>query len=436
MSIIRPGLVFSSMRRLTLILLLMASLCEGAAAQLPQLPVPQVQVPGVGQVLPEAARAVGGSLRDLTGARALRVDRLLDEHRAELDRDPRGELVVRAEVVAIDITAAALDKAVTARFSVLRTEELADLGVKITILQTPEGVSAARGLKRLRKLDPEGTYDFNHVYLDSGEWGVPFRRAGDPGADPTPGGGARTAGGRVGLVDGGVDGAHQALRGLRITRSGCAGATVPSAHGTAVASILASRGAFSELFAADVYCGQPTGGAVDAVAAAFGWMAREKVAVINVSLVGPRNALLERVVGTLVARGHVIVAAVGNDGPASPPLFPAAYDGVVGVTGVDPKHRVLIEACRGRQVDFAALGAGVSAAAASPDQYAPVRGTSFAAPVVAAMLAEMRAPNTSLRVQLLDRLAAGAQDLGKPGRDDIYGVGELGIAPSPTGTYK
>ena len=67
----------------------------------------------------------------------------------------------------------------------------------------------------------------------------------------------------------------------------------------------------------------PTGGAVDAVAAAFGWMARERVAVINVSLVGPRNALLERVVKTLVSRGHLIVAAVGNDGPAAPPLYPA-----------------------------------------------------------------------------------------------------------------
>ena len=47
----------------------------------------------------------------LTGARALRAERLLSEHRAELDRDPRGDLVVRAEVVAIDITEAALARA-------------------------------------------------------------------------------------------------------------------------------------------------------------------------------------------------------------------------------------------------------------------------------------------------------------------------------------
>ena len=414
------------MHGLTRTFLLAAGLCSfigGAAAQLPPLQVPNVPVPGVGPVLPDATRAMGGTLRELAGARALRVERLFNEHRAELDRDPRGELVVRAEVVAIDITQPALDRALAEKFTVLRTEELADLGVKITLLQTPEGVSATRGLKRLRKLDPEGSYDYNHVYLDSGAMeGARFRRA----ANEAGVAGAAPAGGRVGLIDGGIDAAHQAFKDLRVQRFGCDGVAVSSAHGTAVASILVSRRTVSELFAADVYCNEPAGGAVDAVTGAFGWMAREKVAVINVSLVGPRNALLERVVSTLVARGHVIIAAVGNDGPAAAPLYPAAYEGVVGVTGVDARHRVLIEAVRGKQVDFAALGAAVPAAAAAPDQYAAVRGTSFAAPLVAALLAQIPAPDPAVRAQLLDKLTAVARDLGKPGRDDIYGAGELG----------
>ena len=414
--------------RLTTLFFLLAGLTGASAvtwAQLPQVQVPNVPVPGV-PALPEVTRAVGGNLRELAGARALRADRLLREHRAELDRDPRGELVVRAEVIAIDITQSALDKALAAKFTVLRTEDLPDLGVKLTILQTPEGMSASRGLKRLRKLDPEGSYDFNHVYLDSGEIGLAHSRLVTADSGQASGG----AVGRVGLIDGGIDGAHQSFGSLRMQRHGCDGAVVPSAHGTAVASILVARGNIAEVFAADVYCGQPAGGAVDAVAAAFGWLAREKVAVINVSLVGPRNALLERVVQTLVARGHVIVAAVGNDGPAAPPLYPAAYEGVVGVTGVDGKHRVLIEACRGKHVDFAALGAQVPAAAQAPDQYAAVRGTSFAAPAIAALLAEIRSPDTAARAELLAKLTSAAQDLGKPGRDDVYGAGELG------GTYK
>src|SRR5262245_33993752 len=120
----------------------------GADAQLPQVAVPQVPLPG-GPVLPGVRDALGGTLRELSAARGLRVERLFNEHRAELDRDPRGELVVRAEVVALDITPLALEKALAADFRVLRNEELADLGVKMTILQTPEGMSAARGLKKL-----------------------------------------------------------------------------------------------------------------------------------------------------------------------------------------------------------------------------------------------------------------------------------------------
>jgi subtilisin family serine protease len=156
-------------------------------------------------------------------------------------------------------------------------------------------------------------------------------------------------------------------------------------------------------------------------------MARDRVAVINVSLVGPRNKLMERVVKTLVSRGHLIVAAVGNDGPAAPPLYPASYDGVIGVTAVDEKHHVLIEACRGKQVDFAAQGADLQAAAGAPNVYVPVRGTSFAAPIIAMMLAaDLQAPDPSQAQAALAKWKGVANDLGKPGRDDVYGDGELG----------
>ena len=381
--------------------------------QLPQLPTPVGTLPGV----PDLGRAAGGTLRELSAARALRVERVYREHRAELDR-VNDELIVRAEVVAIDITDSALAQALKADFRVLRTQELPDLGLRITVLQTPAGWGAARGLKRLRKLDPAGSYDYNHVYLDSGAIGAaaaPLAVAENSGA---------AGGARLGLIDGGVDGGHRAFAQVRLHRFGCGGNVVPSAHGTAVASLAVRGQTASELYAADVYCGAPTGGAIDAVAAAFGWLARERVAVINVSLVGPRNALLERVVRSLVNQGYAIVAAVGNDGPAAPPLFPASYDGVIGVTAVDAKKRVLIEAGRGKQVDFAAPGSDESAAAAAPDSYAPVRGTSFAAPVVAGLLGrKVSTPDAQLRQRALDELAQAAQDLGPNGRDDVYGAG-------------
>jgi subtilisin family serine protease len=417
------------MRRPGFLLLAMLGLATALStrAQLPQVPLPRVPVPEI----PDSSRTLSGTLRELAGARALRVERLLRENRSELDRDPRGELVVRAEVVAIEITPSALDKAVTAGFRVLRTEVLQDLGIDITVLETPQGMSATRGLKRLRKLDPEGTYDFNHVYLGSGLVGQADTTPVQPDKADDSNSDGDTPLARVGLIDTGVDGGHVAMRGPRLHHFGCDGRQVPDPHGTAVASILVGGRNVGDLYAADVYCGEPTGGSVDAVARALGWMARERVAVVNVSLVGPRNSLLERAVKSLVARGHIVVAAVGNDGPSSPPLYPAAYEGVVGVTGVDARHRVLIEALRGKQVDFAARGADMRAASQAPDQYVVVRGTSFAAPQVAALFAGMLAPDAAARTREIDRLIALAQDLGKPGRDDVYGAGLLAADPVP-----
>lgn len=421
---------FARISRLLALGIALAGPAGPAGAQLPQVQLPQVQLPQAPS-LPDAPRAADAALRELAGARALRVEQLVRLHRTELDRDPRGELVVRAEVVAVDISDTALTRAVNAQFKVLRTDHLADLGVKITVLQTPEGMSASRGLKKLRKLDPEGTYDFNHVYLESGETLAGAIQQARTVDVPAAGGGAV----RVGLIDGGIDANHVSLRANVVHAVGCDGAPVPSAHGTAVASLLAgSSGGFqgaapgAELFAVDVYCGRPAGGAVDSVAAAFGWMARYRVAVINVSLVGPRNALLERVVASLVNRGHLIVAAVGNDGPAAAPLFPAAYDGVIAVTAVDQRHRVLLEACRGKHLDVAARGADLSAAASGkPESFAAVRGTSFATPIVAGLLArELQQPDAAQRDRTVSALLAGAEDLGPRGRDEIYGAGLVG----------
>lgn len=143
----------------------------------------------------------------------------------------------------------------------------------------------------------------------------------------------------------------------------------------------------STLHSADVFGGAPTGGAADAIAAAFAWLVSENVAVINASLVGPDNTALGAVVKAALAKGVVIFAAVGNDGPSAPPLFPASYDGVIGVTAVDEKEKAIVEAARGVQVDFAAPGADMTVAGLDDDYY-DVHGTSFGAPIVAGLAAK------------------------------------------------
>jgi subtilisin family serine protease len=143
------------------------------------------------------------------------------------------------------------------------------------------------------------------------------------------------------------------------------------------------------------------------------------VPVINISLVGPDNPVLARAVQAMLARGHVLVAAVGNDGPAAPPLFPAAYPGVIGVSGVDAHDRILPESGSGDQVAFCALGVVGKG-------FRAMRGTSFAAPIVARSAARLLdAPHADAAAQVRQRLAAEARDLGPPGRDPRYGAGLL-----------
>jgi subtilisin family serine protease len=173
----------------------------------------------------------------------------------------------------------------------------------------------------------------------------------------------------------------------------------------------------------------PTGGSADAVVQGLAWLAEKRVPVINISLVGPPNRLVETVVRALTARGHIIVAAVGNSGPASPVEYPAAYDGVIGATSVDREGRIQIDANRGPQVTFAALGVDVPAAALKKG-YSQVTGTSFAAPMIAARFAMlMLEPIPEAAAEASAELAREAVDLGEPGRDPVFGYGLLECPP-------
>src|SRR3546814_3082819 len=85
----------------------------------------------------------------------------------------------------------------------------------------------------------------------------------------------------------------------------------------------------------------------------------------------------------------IVVAAVGNDGAAAPPAYPASYPGVVSVTGVDGAGRVLIEAGRAAHLDYAAPGADMSALVPGKGRVT-LRGTSYAAPLAASRIAARR----------------------------------------------
>jgi len=414
-----------------LMCLLIASVAANSAQaqlRLPVAPLPPLPVQKLTQTVGQTG---AGALDQLSEVRHLQIARLIRANPRVIEADPRGNPVVRAEVLAMSPTAQALDAAQARGFRIVREQTIGDLDFHLVVLQPPARMSTAKALRELREADPAGTYDFNHIYMGVGA--AAARLAESPRAESAEPGGAGQSVPRVGLVDSGVDVSHPVFHGAVVHTWGCGEHLIAGTHGTAVASLLVGQSTSfhgvldgAELYAADVYCNAPTGGAVDALAAAFAWLAQQRVAVVNVSLVGPDNAALAQIVRTLTSRGYLLVAAVGNDGPAAPPLYPASYPHVVGVTAVDSHRHVLIEAARGNQVMFAARGADMSAADTG-GKYSGIRGTSFAAPIVAALLAQsLSMPDLSASNAALESLEHSAVDLGPPGRDLTYGFGLVG----------
>jgi hypothetical protein len=389
-----------------------------------QLRLPSIGLPSLSRLPPPLVQRTLDQAVSLQDLRASTERDLLRRYPDRLEPDPSGHLVRRGELIWLAPSPQARQSALAQGFTVLREQDLPELGLRQVVVRAPEGEPIAAAAQRLRAIEPEADVDFNHLYLRSGDAG---------GGEAVASAPVRGLQRRVGLIDGGVDRRHAAFAQAFIQGFGCGGRELPSAHGTAVASLLVGRdGAFTgvqpsaELFAADVYCDQPDGGAAEEVARALAWMVRERVPVINISLVGPPNMLLEKATLAVVRQGHLVVAAVGNDGPAAPALYPASYPGVVGVTGVTPTRRALPEAAQGPQVILAAPGSELGAAR-SGGGYVAVRGTSFASPIVAGLLAEaLFQPNPQAAAAALARLERAATDLGEPGRDDVFGHGLVG----------
>ena len=393
-----------------------AVLAGSAAAQLlpsvglPALPpanLPTGTVPIVGPTLqnllgqPGASGAVSPTLDMVVGLpdqiaeappatllelRKLRLRELIRQYPRELEADPSGMPVRRGVLIAVNPDPVSLQLAASAGFGIIADERDTELGIHSVTLTIPRGLSTRQALKRLQALAPRLQADFDHLYEPAG--GELLPAAGTLAASQGVRGGLR-----IGIVDGGVA-SHPSMKGATIEQNGFAGRPQPTGHGTAVASlIVGNQGPFqgaardASLFVGDVYGGSRAAGSASSIVRALNWLATKRPQVINISLVGPQNALVQRAVQALRARGIGIVAAVGNDGPAAPPQYPASYPGVVAVTGVDAKGRALPEAGRAAHLDFAAPGADM--AAALPGQgYAKVRGTSFAAPLASARLAD------------------------------------------------
>lgn len=384
---------------------------------------------GDGVVAVTMTRAsIGSTVGVLQGAarldyesRSQQMNRLLLANPRLLERDPLGAPVLRGEITVLLPEHARLPEAFLSRgFTTVREADV--FGQHLVVLRTPAGLSLAAALALAQRLAPQAESDFNHLMVGSGQAGAAQKvqaPASENRVEPEPR--ERV---RVGLIDEPVGPAPD-LAGVRIEARNCSAAPA-TGHGTAVAAVLARAvregGAQPVLYTADLRCGH---GAVDAIATALQTMAAERVPVVNLSAVGPHNRVLAAVVAKFLARGHLLVAAVGNDGPAAAPLYPAAYPGVVAVSAVDRQGRPLLEAGAGDHVMFTAPG--ITDVDAVDGTSRTWRGTSFAAPVVAAALAlRLAAPDLREAASVVSGLAARAIDQGDAGRDRVYGFGVVG----------
>ncbi|WP_439106085.1 S8 family serine peptidase [Congregibacter sp.] len=360
------------------------------------------------------------------------IDEILDNLESDLEVDEnrilKEQWLVMAEPVVFD--------ELTSRGYLFDTvTELPGLGLRLAevaapstfdITQVRDGVLDVVGKDRAE-------VDLNHIYTA----GVPEMVAGSgvmPRAAMAFPSDLDDLDLRVGMIDSRVDTEHPALAQSSIhTRSFAKpSAEAPEFHGTAIASIIAAnspeyRGLApnAEVYAASVFELDGKRGEIASTVSlirALDWLISSGVDVVNISLAGPPNRLLERALDRASSQDMVVMAAAGNGGPVARPMYPAAYDSVVAVTAVDSARQVFRLANRG---DYLALAApGVDLRHAQPGGgYAASSGTSFAVPF--AVTAAARLSRLSPESDIITMLLESAMDLGPPGRDSIYGFGLL-----------
>lgn len=325
---------------------------------------------------------------------------------------------------------------------VLRRVDRPALGLVSQIAVFPGLAARERALARLARtapatgMSPNWTYDFaqNLAGAGSGSGGAaPRLYAPALIGDTAPGRCRLSAPIRIGMIDGPVNDRHPALRAARVRHESLVGsASVPSAdHGTAVAvlmvgedpsGILAGFARGAELHAISVFTreGTRTETTVERIVTALDTLVGRDIRLINMSFSGPRSAALARALQAAAARGVVMVGATGNDGLAQV-AYPAEAPEVIAVTAIDSARRRYRLANWGGPVEISAPGVDVYVALATGGGYGS--GTSFAAPIVTALVARDMARGTRQAAAVRAQLRGAAQGLGAGGRSPEFGWG-------------
>lgn len=237
----------------------------------------------------------------------------------------------------------------------------------------------------------------------------------------------------VAVIDSKVDGNHPDLAGAIVEEYDAVGRTEPAhSHGTGMSGAIASHrkllgiapGArILAVHAFSTTTRQAPEATTRQIIAGIEWAINKGARIINMSFAGPYDPMIQLAMRNAAAKGVILIAASGNMGPKSPPLYPAADPNVIAVTATDASDSVFAQAVRGPHLAVAAPGVDVLVPAPA-DSYQLTTGTSVAAAHVsgvAALLLE-RHPAVDART-VLEVLTSTARNLNPKGRDDQYGWG-------------
>jgi|GEM_PF-1364437 len=365
----------------------------------------------------------------------------------------------KRELLAINVGPQSMDRLIAGGFRTSESLDLSHLGFRMDRIEAPPGWDAARARAWLKRELPNDRFEFNRTYRQylpnvggDGDLGPSDHpsppTAGSCGSDRCYGAAAinwRPAlascarGVRIGVIDTAFDTAlFTGRENVSYATAAAAGhQKAASWHGNGVLTLLAGTSQSdasglipdAKYFVADTFVADQDGSPVSDTASvlkALDLMMAFDVQIINMSLSGPRDPTVEKVISKLSERGVIFVAAAGNGGPTAPPAYPAAYAPVIAVTAVNKYLNGYPYANRGNYIDVAAPGVRIWTALAK-DKQDYVSGTSFAAPYVTAIVATLAGQGLTGKEALLARLET--KDLGPAGRDQIYGRGLL-MAPA------
>jgi hypothetical protein len=205
----------------------------------------------------------------------------------------------------------------------------------------------------------------------------------------------------------------------------------PHTHGTGMAGAIAAHRTLTGVapgahilavhaFSSDAANAEAT---TDHIIRGIEWAINKGARIINMSFAGPDDPMLEVALKKAREKGVILIAAAGNSGPDSPPLYPGADPNVIAVTATDERDALFAEANRGSYVALAAPGVDVLEPAPGGG-YQVTTGTSVAAAHVSGVAALLLERNPKLDANAVrEILESSAKDLGAKGRDNDFGWG-------------